>query len=119
MLKIIFKFIFKHITNPLAININPIYEYIILIVIGTIAYTVAFRKVGQLYDSGFISGSMIGSVIHWTIRLILFILMWIAINLIIKAYYFIYLHYKLICIILFIAFIIVVQFKSSKYMLHN
>lgn len=113
------KFIFQYITNPLSINIDPIHEYIILFVIETIAYIVAFRKVGQLYNRGFISGSMIGSVIHWTIRLILFILMWIAINLIIKAYYFIYLHYKLICIILFIAFIIVVQFKSSKYMLHN
>ena len=75
------KFLFEYITNPLAINIDPIYEYIILFVIGTIAYVVAFRKVGQLYDRGFISGSILGSIVHWTIRLVLFILMWATINL--------------------------------------
>ena len=46
-----FKFIFDLITEPLGLPIEWYYEWIILLVIGEIAYRVAYDKVGGLYQS--------------------------------------------------------------------
>ena len=51
-----FKFIFDLITEPLGLPIEWYYEWIILLVIGEMAYRVAYNKVGVLYQSGSISG---------------------------------------------------------------
>ena len=51
-----FKFIFDLITEPLGLPIEWYYEWIILLVIGEIAYRVAYDNVGVLYQSGSISG---------------------------------------------------------------
>lgn len=56
-----FKFIFDLITEPLGLPIEWYYEWIILLVIGEIAYRVAYDKVGVLYQSGSISGKSAGS----------------------------------------------------------
>lgn len=45
-------------------------------VIGYIAYIVAYRRVGKLYNRGEICGRKIGSFLHWVIRLILFAVLW-------------------------------------------
>ena len=50
-----FKFIFDLITEPLGLPIEWYYEWIILLVIGEMAYRVAYNKVGVLYLSGSIS----------------------------------------------------------------
>ena len=50
-----FKFIFDLATEPLGLPIEWYYEWIILLVIGEIAYHVAYDKVGALYHSGSIS----------------------------------------------------------------
>lgn len=71
-----FKFVFELLTDPLGLPIGWIYEYIILAVIGAIAYCFAFNKVGNLYDSGMINGSFLGSLCHWIIRLFVFCLLW-------------------------------------------
>ena len=55
-----FKFIFDLITEPLGLPIEWYYEWIILLVIGEIAYRVAYDKVGVLYQSGSISGKSAG-----------------------------------------------------------
>lgn len=44
-----FKFIFDFATNPLGLPIEWYYEWIILGVIGYIAYLIAYDKVGNLY----------------------------------------------------------------------
>ena len=56
-----FKFIFDLATEPLGLPIEWYYEWIILLVIGEIAYHVAYDKVGALYHSGSISGRAAGS----------------------------------------------------------
>lgn len=71
-----FKFIFDLITEPLGLPIEWYYEWIILLVIGKIAYQVAYDKVGILYHSGAISGRSAGSFVHWIIRTIIFVVMW-------------------------------------------
>ena len=71
-----FKFIFDLITEPLGLPIEWYYEWIILLVIGEIAYRVAYDKVGVLYHSGSISGRAAGSFIHWIIRTVVFVAVW-------------------------------------------
>lgn len=71
-----FKFIFDLITEPLGLPIEWYYEWIILLVIGEIAYQVAYGKVGALYRSGAISGKSAGSFVHWIIRTVIFVAMW-------------------------------------------
>ena len=71
-----FKFIFDLATEPLGLPIEWYYEWIILAVIGYIAYLIAYEKVGSLYHGDFISGRAAGSFCHWIIRSIYFIVMW-------------------------------------------
>lgn len=71
-----FKFIFDLATEPLGLPIEWYYEWIILLVIGEIAYHVAYDKVGDLYHSGSISGRSAGSFVHWIIRTIVFVAVW-------------------------------------------
>lgn len=71
-----FKFIFDLATEPLGLPIEWYYEWIILGVIGYIAYLIAYDKVGSLYRGDFISGRATGSFFHWIIRTIYFIVMW-------------------------------------------
>lgn len=71
-----FKFIFELATEPLGLSIEWYYEWIILLVIGQIAYHIAYGKVGGLYLSGAISGKLVGSFVHWIIRTVIFVAMW-------------------------------------------
>lgn len=71
-----FKFIFDLATEPLGLPIEWYYEWIILLVIGEIAYQVAYAKVGDLYHSGSISGRSAGSFVHWIIRTVVFVAVW-------------------------------------------
>ena len=71
-----FKFIFDLITEPLGLPIEWYYEWIILLVIGEMAYRVAYNKVGVLYQSGSISGKSACSFFHWIIRTVVFVAIW-------------------------------------------
>lgn len=71
-----FKFIFELATEPLGLSIEWYYEWIILLVIGQIAYHIAYGKVGGLYLGGAISGKLVGSFVHWIIRTVIFVAMW-------------------------------------------
>lgn len=71
-----FKFIFDLATEPLGLPIEWYYEWIILLVIGEIAYQVAYDKVGVLYHNGSISGKSADSFVHWIIRTVVFVTMW-------------------------------------------
>lgn len=71
-----FKLLFEFLTEPLGLPIKWYYEYIILTVIGFIAYIIAFRCVGSMYREGFISSRGAGSFFHWLIRLIFFAIIW-------------------------------------------
>lgn len=71
-----FKFIFEILTDPLGLPIEWYWEYLILAVIGVVAYAVAYRCVGNMYSGGMIDGSTSVSFFHWFIRLILFVVLW-------------------------------------------
>ena len=71
-----FKFIFDLATEPLGLPIKWYYEWLILGVIGFIAYLFAYDKDGDMYHSHVISGRMSGSFFHWLIRAACFIGLW-------------------------------------------
>ena len=50
-----FKFVFDLATEPLGLPVEWYYEWIILLVIGEIAYQIAYDKVGTLNHVDFIS----------------------------------------------------------------
>lgn len=77
-MNVIFKFLFERLTDPFGLPINILAEYIILGVIGTIAYIVAFRIVGDMYHGGQISTRTGGSFFHWLIRLLFFVPIWLV-----------------------------------------
>ena len=72
----LFSFIFDRLTDPLGLPIETWKEWIILGVIGVVAYNVTFQSGGNLYRSGSISGSAAGSFLHWTIRIGVFVAIW-------------------------------------------
>lgn len=95
----IFKFLFERVTDPLGLPINALYEYIILAVIGAVAYGIAYSKVGDMYHGGLISGRTEGSFCHWLIRLILFVGLWLLTYGAIQGYYFMTANWQIILMV--------------------
>lgn len=71
-----FKLLFDLLIDPLGLPIEWYYEYLILAVLGAVAYGIAYRCVGDMYHMGAIDGRTSGSFFHWLIRLILFVVLW-------------------------------------------
>lgn len=122
-MKIILKPIFEMITGEYVMFDNVIYNYIIMVVIGLIAFGIAWRCVRKLYDNNIISGRNSGSLIHWTIRLIAFIVLFYIFSLVIWLTKFIYIHRYIICIILCIiillSILIFIILKIKKRKVHK
>ncbi len=95
----IFKFLFERATDFLGLPINALYEYIILAVIGAVAYGIAYSKVGDMYHDGLISGRTEGSFFHWLIRLILLVGLWLLAYGAIQGYYFMIANWQIILMI--------------------
>lgn len=106
----LFSFIFDQFTDPLSLPIDPLYEWAILGVIGLIAYFTSFRIVGDLYASGDIHGRFLGSLFHWTIRLLIFAAIWFMVYWVIVIGQWIIAHWTLLlgagvaCLVLFLIF---------------
>ena len=95
----IFKFLFERATDYLGLPINALYEYIILAVIGVIAYCIAYSKVGDMYHGGLISGRTEGSFFHWLIRLILFVGLWLLAYGAIQGYFFVTANWQIVLMV--------------------
>ncbi|MBR3678944.1 MAG: hypothetical protein IKL87_01925 [Oscillospiraceae bacterium] len=67
----IFSIIFEFVTHPLGLPINPLYEWVIMAILGSIAFVVAYSAVGKLGLRG-----NAGSAAHWTIRFVVFVILW-------------------------------------------
>ena len=117
-MKVILKPIFEMITGEYVMFDNIIYNYIIMTVIGLFAFGIAWRCVGKLYDNNIISGKNSGSLIHWTIRLVVFIALFYIFNFLIWLTKVIYIHRQIICIIIcsvvILAIIITIIYKIIK-----
>lgn len=113
-MKEILKPIFEMITGEYVLLDNVIYNYIALSIVGIIALKVAWDSVGKLYEYGIIMTKSSGSIIHWTIRLIVFVTIFYILNFVIWITKFIY-TYKIIFIIAIVILIIfIIIFKIVK-----
>lgn len=74
----VLKPIFEWITGNYNLFDNPIYNYLIMGVIGLIAFGVAWNMVGDMYRGGIISSREAGSIFHWIIRLIVFSILFLV-----------------------------------------
>ncbi len=72
----VFSFLFDRLTDPLGLPIEAWKEWLILLVIGAVAYRIAFSAVGDMYNSGDISTRTGGSFFHWLIRAVVFVAIW-------------------------------------------
>lgn len=117
-MKIILKPIFEMITGEYVMFDNIIYNYIIMTAIGLFAFGIAWRCVGKLYDNNIISSRNSGSLIHWTIRLIVFMILFYIFNLVMWLTKFIYVHryiiFIIMCITVILAIIIMILHKIRK-----
>ncbi len=100
-MKEILSFAFDKLTDPLSLPLELYQEWIILGVIELIAFVIARRITGRLYDGGSIYGHAAGSLCHWIIRFIIFVGIWAITNLTIRIVRFIIAHW-IICIIAFV-----------------
>lgn len=67
----LFSIVFEFLTHPLGLPIDSLYEWIIMAILGTIAFVIAYSAVGKLGLRG-----NAGSVAHWTIRFVVFLILW-------------------------------------------
>ncbi len=103
----IFKLIFEWATDPLSLPIAWYLEWLIMVVIGEIAYRVAFAKVGQMRDRGLIDSSTASSFVHWLIRLTLYVVMWAVTYGVILTVKFVIAHWAAVLLTLFALFVAV------------
>ena len=85
------KFLFGVLTDPLGLPIDAIWEYLILAVIGAIAFGIAWN---------ISPGGELGSLIHWVVRLIAFVILWAIVYGIIALVQWIFANWVLILCIL-------------------
>ena len=86
----IYSFIFERLTDPLTLPISPLWEYVILLVIGEIAFRIAWEAS---------PGGFGGSTIHWFVRIIAFAVMWAVTYAVIAVGQFVIAHWiPIVCI---------------------
>lgn len=63
----LYKLIFEFLTEPLGLPVQWYWEYIILAIIGTVAFKIAWE---------ISPGGRFGSEIHWAVRIVTFVVLW-------------------------------------------
>ena len=82
-MKEILKPIFEWLTGNYNLFDNVLYNYVTMAVVGFLAFMVAWKIIGSLYEHDLIRGSAAGSIIHWVVRFIAFIVIFSLISVII------------------------------------
>ena len=71
---VVLKPLFEVLTGDVTVLDNVLNNYLIMLVVGELAYRFAWNFVRDLYHTGAIDGKVSGSVIHWIIRFIAYII---------------------------------------------
>lgn len=102
--------LFDLMTLPLSLFEDPIYNYFAMALIGLIAFLIAFRTVGELGLRG-----EAGSIAHWIIRIIVFVLIWALCSVLINIIHFIRENYIVVIIsILLLLVLLILKYYSKK-----
>lgn len=102
------KEIFDLITSPFSLFDNPLYNCVAMFIVGVIAFKIAFKVVGDLDFRG-----TIGSIAHWTIRFVVFAVVWFVFLILINIINFIKKNYILIIISIFLLSILYIFKKYA------
>lgn len=70
---LILKPVFDILTGDVVVCGNILYNYLILLIVGEIALRCAYCFVGDAYRFGIINGRAAGSILHWIIRLLIYL----------------------------------------------
>ena len=62
-------------------------NYVIMLAIGEIAFRVARSLIGYAYHFDMIDGKVVGSILHWLLRLFMYILIAYVLRTVIAIYY--------------------------------
>lgn len=103
------KLIFDFIISPLSVFENPFYNYIIITIIGLLAFYVAWNIVRNLGIRG-----EFGSLLHWAIRTIAFVSIWFLCCTVINMVLFIIAQWTYILIIIIVLLTLFILKKYSK-----
>jgi magnesium-transporting ATPase (P-type) len=77
-MKNILKPIFEMVTGELMFSDDIICNYIVMGIIGLIAFGLSWRFVGWLKDKDIIRGGRISSAIHWIVRFICVVVLFVV-----------------------------------------
>lgn len=88
-MRIILMPLFEILTGDVAVCDNVLMNYVIMLVIGEIAFRVARSLIGYAYHSDMIDGKAVGSILHWLLRLFVYILIAYVLRTVIAIYYFV------------------------------
>lgn len=80
------KIAFEYLTDSYSLLENPIDNYKIMAVVGFAAYLIAYNIVGWFYETDMINGRIIGHILHWSIRFIVFVAIYYAAATVIRIY---------------------------------
>lgn len=80
------KYLFEYIVDSFSLLENPLDDYVVMAIIGIIAYGVAYSLVGKLYNYDIIDGRGAGHILHWIIRLIVFVIIFYLVATAIRIY---------------------------------
>ncbi len=82
MLKVAYKFYI----NSFSILDNPVHDYIILALVGLVTFFISYRIVGRLYNENIIVSRKVGSILHWVIRFIVFLVFCCSLGKVVSFY---------------------------------
>ena len=80
------KALFEYITDSYSLLENPVEDWVLMSVVGLLAYVIAYGVVGKLYHGGIISGRDAGHFLHWIIRFFIFVFIYYVFAVLIRVY---------------------------------
>lgn len=75
-----------YLIDSYSLSDSPLENYILMLIIGCIAFVIAYELVGKLYVLNIIDGSIAGKIFHWFIRLIVFSVLFYVCSFIMSFY---------------------------------
>ena len=78
------KLFYTLLTDPLGLPIEPLWEYVILLIVGEIVHEIAWN---------ISPGGTFGSLIYWVTKLIVFVIIWAVLYAVIAVIKFIIAHW--------------------------
>ena len=100
--------LWNFITLPLGLPIEPIWSFIGMLIIAEVAYRVAYAY-GAMGDTSIERG-----IIHWIVRIPLYLALWILACVVIAAYRIIKRYWVAILLLLMVVVIVAVIYIKKK-----